>query len=100
MRFMVKSLEKFTIANISKQLNEINPEISLSHHKPFPNLNLLSHYEFKKRPLKILPNGDIEGGFAKMLSSLIDFSVTVHGVYRSHPCLYSWYGMVILYHKT
>jgi len=71
---MVNPHKKFTINNITQELNEINPEISLSHHRPFPNLNLLSHYEFKKRPLKILPNGDIEGGFAKMLTSLIDFS--------------------------
>jgi hypothetical protein len=46
---MVNPLKKFTIANISKKLNEINPEISLSHQKPFPNLSLLSRYKFKKR---------------------------------------------------
>jgi hypothetical protein len=71
---MVNPLKKFTIDNITQKFNEINPEISLSHNTPFPNLSLLSHYEFKKRPLKILPNGDIEGGFAKMITSLIDFS--------------------------
>lgn len=71
---MVNPLEKFTIKNITQKLNEINPKISLSHQKPFPNLHLLSHYEYKKRPFKILPNGDIEGGFAKMISYLIDFS--------------------------
>ena len=74
MRFMVNPLKKFTIANVSRKLNEINPKISLSHQKPFPNLSLLSHYEFKKRFVKILPNGDIEGGYAKMITSLIDFS--------------------------
>ena len=74
MRYMVNPLKKFTIANISRKLNQINPEISLSHQKPFPNLSLLSNYEFKKRCLKILPNGDIEGGYAKMVTSLIDFS--------------------------
>ena len=46
----------------------------MSHQKPFPNLSPLSHYEFKKRFFKILPNGDIEGGYAKMITSLIDFS--------------------------
>ena len=74
MRFVVNPFEKFTIANISRKLNQINPEISLSHQKPFPNLSLLSHYQFKKRFVKILPNGDIEGGYAKMITSLIDFS--------------------------
>ena len=71
---MVNPLRKFTIANISKKLNQINPEISLSHKKPFPNLSLLSHYKFKKRFVKIIPNGDIQGGYAKMIISLIDFS--------------------------
>lgn len=74
MRFMVNPLKKFTIANISRKLNQINPEISLSHRKPFPNLSLLSNYDFKKRFVKILPNGDIQGGYAKMITSLIDFS--------------------------
>ena len=67
-------LKKFTIANVSKKLNEININISLSHQKPFPNLNFLSHYRFKKRFVKILPNGDIQGGHTKMITSLIDFS--------------------------
>ena len=71
---MVNPHKKFTIDNIAQELNEINPEISLSNQKPFPNLFLLSHYEFKKRFVKILPNGDIEGGYAKMVTSLIDFS--------------------------
>lgn len=74
MRYKVNPLKKFTIANISKKLNQINHEISLSHKKPFPNLSLLSHYQFKKRFVKILPNGDIQGGYAKMIISLIDFS--------------------------
>jgi hypothetical protein len=71
---MVNPFEKFTIANISRKLNQINPEICLSHQKPFPNLSLLSNYEFKKRFVNILPNGDIQGGYAKMIISLIDFS--------------------------
>jgi hypothetical protein len=35
---------------------------------------MLSHYRFKKRFVKILPNGKIKGGFARMITSLIDFS--------------------------
>ena len=66
--------KKFTISNVSKKLNEINFKISLSHQKPFPNLNFLSNYRFKKRFVKILPNGDIQGGYTKMITSLIDFS--------------------------
>ncbi len=74
MELMVNPLEKFTVANVSRQLNEINPKISLSHQRPFPSLHLLSQYEFHKRTVKILPNGDIDGGYAKMITSLIDFS--------------------------
>jgi len=70
----VNPFSKFTINHISRKLNEINVKISLSHQKPFPNLNLLSSYRFKKRFVKILPNGDIQGGMAKMIASLIDFS--------------------------
>jgi hypothetical protein len=71
---MVNPLEKFTINNICKKLNKINFKVSLSHQKPFPNLALLSHYRFKKRFVKIFPNGDIQGGYAKMVISLINFS--------------------------
>jgi hypothetical protein len=70
----VNPFKKFTIANVSKKLNEINFKISLSHQKPFPNLNFISNYRFKKRFVKILPNGDIQGGYTKMITSLIDFS--------------------------
>ena len=71
---MVNPFEKFTIYNVSKKLNEINLKVSLSHQKPFPNLSLLSQYQFKKRFVKIFPDGSIQGGYAKMITSLIDFS--------------------------
>ena len=41
---------------------------------PFPDRALLSKYRFKKRFVDILPNGDVRGGYAKMITSLIDFS--------------------------
>ena len=66
--------KKFTIANVSKQLNEININISLSHQNLFPNMSLLSTYRFKKRFVRIFENGDIQGGYCKMITSLIDFS--------------------------
>jgi hypothetical protein len=68
------SLERFTINHISTKLNQINTEILLSHPKPFPNPHLLSHYQFKKRFVEILPNGSIRGGLPRMISSLVDFS--------------------------
>jgi len=74
MRCLVNPFQKFTINNVSKKLNKINFKISLSHQKPFPNLSLLSHYHFKKRFVKVFPNGAIQGGYARMITSLIDFS--------------------------
>jgi hypothetical protein len=70
----VNPFKKFTVANVNKKLNEININISLSHQKPFPNLFLLSNYRFKKRFVKIYSNGDIKGGYCRMITSLIDFS--------------------------
>lgn len=66
--------KKFTVNNISRKLNEINVNISLFHQKPFPNLFLLSTYRFKKRFVKIYSNGDIKGGYCRIITSLIDFS--------------------------
>ena len=67
-------LDKFNISSVSKKLNKINVKISIANYESFPCLVLLSNYRFKKRFVKILPNGDIQGGFAKMINSLIDFS--------------------------
>lgn len=74
MRYSVNPFEKFTINNVSKKLNKINFKISLSHQKPFPQVSLLSHYQFKKQFVKIFPDGSIQGGYPKMIASLIDFS--------------------------
>jgi len=71
---MVSPFKKFTITNVSKKLNEINFKISLSLKKPFPNLSLLSQYQFKKRFVRIFSNGGIQGGYCRMITSLIDFS--------------------------
>jgi hypothetical protein len=71
---MVNPLKKFTINKIAKKLNKININVSLSHQKPFPNLCLLSNYRFKKRFVRIYLNGDIKGGYCRMITALIDFS--------------------------
>jgi hypothetical protein len=72
----VSVFHKFTINTISKKLNKININVSLSHHNPFPqSLSfLLSHYRFKKRFVTILPDGSLQGGYARMIVSLFDFS--------------------------
>jgi len=88
---MVNPLKKFTISNVSKKLNKINLKVSLSHQRPFPNRSLLSHYHFKKQFVKIFPDGSIQGGYPKMITSLIDFSFIrslVADRYSTfgHPC--------------
>ncbi|MCK5784030.1 MAG: hypothetical protein KAH06_06255, partial [Desulfobacterales bacterium] len=67
-------LSRFNINTVSRKLNGINAKISIANDCPFPSLALLSNYQFKKRFVKILPNGDIQGGYTKMIISLIDFS--------------------------
>ena len=71
---MVSPFERFTVNNISTKLNKINTEVLLSHSEPFPNVHRLSHYQFKKRFVEILPNGGILGGLPRMITSLVDFS--------------------------
>jgi hypothetical protein len=88
---VVNPLNKFTINTISKKLKAINVNISLSHQKPFPSLNFLSRYRFKKRYVKIFENGDIKGGICRMIASLIDFSfirslVADRYSYKGPPC--------------
>lgn len=71
---MVNHFEKFTVDNVSKRLNKINLKISLSHQRTFPKLHLLSNYQFKKRFVKVFPDGNVQGGYARMITALIDFS--------------------------
>ncbi|MDT8380576.1 MAG: hypothetical protein RQ739_16970 [Desulfotignum sp.] len=68
------SLRRFNIGSISKKLNQINARISVANNVVFPCLMMRSSYRFKKRFVKILPNGDIQGGFTRMITSLVDFS--------------------------
>jgi len=97
---MVNQLNKFTISNISKKLNKINVKVSLSHQKPFPNLSLLSSYRFKKHFVKIFPNGTIQGGYARMITSLIDFSfirsLVAHHYSNSGPPCYDPASLFLL----
>jgi len=70
----VNPLHKFTIGNIAKKLIKINKDISAFHNNLFPKLKLLSQYIFQKRFVFVDPKGDVQGGYACMLASLIDFS--------------------------
>ncbi len=61
---------------------------------------LLSSYQFKKRFVKIMPNGDIQGGYPKMIASLIDFSfirALVAGCYSPYgPACYDPSSLFLL----
>ena len=89
---MSNTLAKYTINHISKTLNQINPQISLSHQLPFPERPLLSHYRFKKKFVEIRPDGTIKGGMPRMVTSLIDFtfirSLTAHCYSQFGPPCY------------
>ena len=59
-----------------KKLNQIRIAINLQYQHPFPKSQgrLLSHYSFVPRRIKIKPSGEIAGGLARLVTSLIDFS--------------------------
>lgn len=67
-------IHKFTIGNIAKKLNKINQNLSAFHQKLFPKPELLSRYIFRKRFVFVDPRGDVQGGYACMITSLIDFT--------------------------
>ncbi|MBU0486199.1 MAG: hypothetical protein KKB30_16970, partial [Proteobacteria bacterium] len=70
----MNALHKFTIGNIAKKLTKINENVSALNKKPFPKFKLLSQYIFRKQFVYIDPKGDAQGGYACMITSLIDFS--------------------------
>ena len=92
--------DKFNISNVSKKLNNINVKNSAANNKPFPCLVLLSNYRFTKRFVKIMPNGDIQGGYTKMITSLIDFSfvrsLTAHRYTIKSPPAYDPVSLFLL----
>ncbi|MDI6765033.1 MAG: transposase [Thermodesulfobacteriota bacterium] len=59
-----------------QKLNQIRIVITQKHQQPFPKATsrLLSHYSFIPRRIKIKPSGEIVGGLARFVTSLIDFS--------------------------
>lgn len=59
-----------------QKLNQIRIAINLKHQQPFPKSanRLLSHYSFVPRQIKLNSSGQIAGGLARLVTSLIDFS--------------------------
>lgn len=75
-RPIMKTLAPFTINNVLQKINSINFEVCLSHYNPFPKnpSRMLSYYYHKPRFIEIYPNGSVQGGYSRMITSLIDFS--------------------------
>jgi hypothetical protein len=61
---------------VIRKLNEIRIAINLHHQHCFPKsrTRLLSYYCFVPRRIKINPSGEIAGGLARFVTSLVDFS--------------------------
>lgn len=72
----MKNLFPFHLGNVIRKLSEIRIAINLQHQQPFPKSQerLLSRYSFVPRRIKIKPSGEIAGGLARFVTSLIDFS--------------------------
>ena len=72
----MKNLFPFHLGNVIKKLNQIRIAIKLKYQNPFPKSQerLLSHYSFVPRRIRIKPSGEIQGGLARFVTSLIDFS--------------------------
>ena len=66
----------FTIANVIKKLNRIHFRINAKYNHLFPKPKTfwLSEYAYKRRYIKIHPDGRIVGGLSRFVSSLADFS--------------------------
>jgi hypothetical protein len=72
----MRNLFPFHLGNVIRKLNEIRIAINLQYQQPFPKSKsrLLSSYSFVPRRIKIKSSGEIAGGLARFVTSLIDFS--------------------------
>ena len=64
------------MGKIIKKLNRIRIHINSKYNRPFPKPRFfwLSEYTYKRRYIKIHPDGRIAGGLSRFASSLVDFS--------------------------
>ncbi|MCX5845955.1 MAG: transposase [Deltaproteobacteria bacterium] len=72
----MRNLMPFSIGSVIKKLNHIHFQISTKHQNPFPKPEAfcLSKYVYERRYIRIHPDGRIEGGLSRFVSSLGDFS--------------------------
>ena len=72
----VRNISSFYLGNVVKKLNRIHFRINSKYNHPFPKPKAfwLSEYHYKRRYIKIHPDGRIVGGLSRFVSSLVDFS--------------------------
>ena len=72
----MRNLASFNVGSVVKRLNRIHLHISSVHNRPFPKHRVfwLSEYSYKRRHIKIHPDGRIVGGLSRFVSSLVEFS--------------------------
>ena len=72
----MRNLASFSIGSVIKKLNRIHVQINSKNNHPFPKPRFfwLSEYAYKRRYIKIHPDGRIAGGLSRFVSSLVDFS--------------------------
>lgn len=74
--------------SIIKKLNRIHVQINSDYTMAFPKPRIfwLSEYAYRRRDIKIKPDGRIVGGLCWFISSLIDFSF-IRSIVASRYCL-------------
>ena len=74
MVIMNQSLTIFSLDNILNKMSDINARIMQINNEPFPNKDILSDYRYQKRSLHFNSIGGLQGGYPRLITSVIDFS--------------------------
>jgi len=97
----LRNLASFSIGSVIKKLNHIHVRIDSKHNRPFPKPRCfwLSEYAYKRRYIKIHPDGRIAGGLSRFVSSMVDFSfirsIVAHK-YKPLGCAYDPVSLFLL----
>ena len=97
----MRNLAPFAIGNVIKKLNRIHVQINSKNSRPFPKPRCfwLSEYAYKRRYIKIHPDGSIAGGLSRFVTSLVDFSfirsIVAHK-YKPLGCAYDPVSLFLL----
>jgi len=97
----LRNLAPFAIGNVIKKLNRIHVQINSKNSRPFPKPRCfwLSEYAYKRRYIKIHPDGRIAGGLSRFVTSLVDFSfirsIVAHK-YKPLGCAYDPVSLFLL----